>query len=159
MGRVGSKKSDRRWKAPDGSLWDSKVEWNVYDTLRKQEDLEVRRCDERDTLSYTTPVRSGRCVVCGADGVVQERTYTPDLCVRSRESGHTVLLEVKGFMHSSRRSQLRAAIRQNPDADVRFVLQSKYTKATKKLKLYQYIDKYMKVPWIIWEGEYPDAWK
>jgi len=159
MGKVGTKRSDHRWRAPDGTVWDSKFEWRVYDDLRRA-GIAVRKCSERDSISYSTKVRSGRCVACGGGTVVQDRSYTPDLHVwQGPGDGDGIWLEVKGHMQPSRRSQLREVVKQNPELDLRFILYSANTKATKKLRLWEYIEKYLKRPVIVWQGEFPNEWQ
>ena len=158
MGRVGNKRSDHRWRAPDGTIWPSELEYNVYAACLQDERINVRACDERDTFSYATKVRSGRCTECGSSQCVQDRTYQPDLYIWTTDEDNGFFVEVKGFMRAARRSQIAALLRQSPTLDLRFVIGSSKTRATKKLLMWEYIEKYYKRPWIEWSGQLPETW-
>lgn len=107
MPRVGKHRSDRRWLDDNGNEWASEWEHDVYHGLRRA-GYSVRRCDERDTISYSAPVKQGRCVECSSQRVVQDRTYTADLYVAKTPKGVShkgpYLVECKGFFARDRRN-------------------------------------------------------
>lgn len=49
-------------------------------------------------------------------------------------------------------------LKQHPQLDLRFIIKSTRTRATNKLAMWEYIDRYFKRPWVEWQGELPDAW-
>lgn len=107
MPRKGSHRSDRRWVDEDGNIWASKWEHDVYQGLRRN-GYRVRRCDESDTIAYTTPINSGACLECGSTGVVQHRTYTADLFVvtdpEQPDEAQGYLVECKGYFARDKRA-------------------------------------------------------
>src|SRR5579885_1009284 len=50
--RIGTHRRDMRWEAPDGSVWASRFEYEVYRGL-KESGVAVRRTDEQDRLFYS----------------------------------------------------------------------------------------------------------
>jgi hypothetical protein len=155
MGRkVGFKRSDRRYQSDDGQLWDSEFEWKVFNGLRSN-GYRIRRCDEGDTVSYHTPVKQGRCVECGSNDCVQERTYTPDIFVvespcRSA-TGRNYYIECKGYFPAEKRSLLRAVAGQSKGVDLRIVFERLVSlKGTKGTNV-DYVHKYLKIPVGVWD--------
>ena len=144
--RVGSKRSDRRWEDPEGGLWDSKFEWEVYLGLRNN-GYRVRRCDESDTFAYDTRVAKGRCLECQSDAVVQGRTYTADLFVVEHKEGVArgrYLVECKGYFPAAKRSLFRAVASQLPDVDLRIIFESNRRLRGTKMTPVEYIHRYCK---------------
>lgn len=170
--RVGTKRSDMRWLAPDGTVWASRFEYAVYSKL-KERGYDVRKTSEQDRMAYASPVVSGRCLQCGTDRVVTERHYTPDLFVvprRADEASRAGLiedptspgrygyyLEAKGYLRSERRSLLRAFRKTGPRCDLRLVLQRDYPVG--KSTLSGWATRLMKVPVHIWDGDIPESWR
>jgi hypothetical protein len=149
--RVGSKKRDMRWKAPDGEIWASRFEYEVYCGFVSS-GLAVRRArSPQDSFSYDDPVRSARCVECGGGRVVKTRKYTPDLFVRTAPSGVAAreaegyYVEAKGFIRPGSRRVLRSFRAARPDVDLRIVVQRDY-KVTRSMTLTQWIARYLKCP-------------
>lgn len=162
--RLGTKKRDMRWQDPDGNIWASKFEYGIYAALKEQ-GYDVFKTGEQDSLRYTSDVRSGLCLECGARRVVQERTYTPDLFVHSRtEANRSVrledrrgyYLEAKGYLRADRRRLLREFRKANPNIDLRLVAQRDYKVG--KGTLTSWATKYLKVPVHVWNGALPPNW-
>jgi hypothetical protein len=125
--RVGTKRSDRRWEA-DGELWDSRFEYIFYTTAKKAL-LPIERCTESDTLSFTLPIRGGKCGACGSASVSQQRTYTPDFRLVSYNSERKAVyhyIETKGYLRAKERSLLRSFYQAHPDLGLSFILQRSY---------------------------------
>lgn len=155
--RVGTKKSDTRWKAPDGTIWASRFEYAVYSTL-KEKGYDVRKTDKQDTMAYTSRVDSGRCRKCGSSCVVTERHYTPDLYIGPRPGQTTgFYLEAKGYLRAQRRSLLRAFRKTGPACDLRMVVQRDYKVG--KSTLVGWASKLLKVPVTVWNGDLPHDWR
>ena len=168
--RVGTKKRDMRWQAPDGTVWASRFEYAVYSTL-KEKGYDVRKTTEQDRMAYTSPVSSGRCRGCGSDDVVTERHYTPDLFVVPRRgkqrAGLTTdptnpkrsgyYLEAKGYLRAERRTLLRAFRKTGPSCDLRLVIQRDYPVG--KSTLTGWATRLMKVPVAVWNGDLPEEWR
>jgi hypothetical protein len=157
--RVGTKRRDMRWLAPDGTEWDSKFEYEVFLTYQKA-GLNVRRTTEQDSLLFTRPVRNGTCAICGSCEVASRHRYTPDLHVgaeddRERSSVQTAshYEEVKGYLRADQRSLLRALRKAKPDVDLRAVVQRDYKVG--KGTVCQWFRKYLKMPCVVWNGEVP----
>ena len=168
MGRVGTKRSDKRWLAPDGVVWASKFEWSVYDQL-KQAGYVVRKCENGavDTFDYHSVVKNGECLACNSSEVVQRRTYTPDLFVctegslgQSTGNVRGFYLETKGYFPASKRSLFRNFRKTGPDIDIRFLAQRDSWVTKGKTKLSDYFAKYIKdVPFAVWNGKnLPGDW-
>jgi len=159
----------KKFTDPDGVVWDSPLEWYVYTGLQ---DLgySVRRCDERDAISYHTPVKQGRCLECGSSGTVQDRIYTPDLHVvepQSKKRGLTrraFIVECKGRFPQDRRSMLRCVKEQHPSLDLRFLFGSE-KKLTPKRTNVEYVRSMIKCPAGVWvpgkdiKWRYPNGYK
>jgi hypothetical protein len=156
--RVGTKKRDMRWEAPDGIVWASRFEYEVYTAL-KEKGVSVERTEPgKDTLKYHNKVRSARCITCGSCDVVQDRTYTPDLLVGSKRGRKLFYIEAKGYLRAERRSLLRAFRQSRPEIDMRLVVQKDH-KITKTMTIVQWAERYLKIPVHVWNGDIPDAWK
>lgn len=168
--RVGSKRSDTRWQAEDGTVWASRFEYAVYKSL-KDKGYDVRKTTEQDRMAYTSLVTNGRCRKCGTSDVVTERHYTPDLFVVPRrpiaginltqdpqDSGRRgYYLEAKGYLRTERRTLLRAFRKTGPSCDLRLVVQRDYPVG--KSTLAEWGRRLMKVPVHVWDGGLPEEWK
>ena len=154
--RVGTKRSDRRWKAPDGTIWASKFEYTVYDTLLSA-DFDVRKCGHDDTISYVEPRRNSRCVECGSDKVVQDRTYTPDLCMyQETQRGDRPIynIETKGYFRAERRKLFREMVKSNPTYPIVVILERNGWVTKGKSRYLDYFKRYLKtVPVFVWNGQ------
>lgn len=165
--RVGAKKSDRRWQDEHGEIWASRFECKVYESARAAAKT-VRRCDKggSDTVSYTSPVRNGVCTSCEGVNVVQQRTYSPDLCVLQSADGeedsalsraHKYYVEAKGYLRASERTLLRSLFASNAIPDLRIILQADYRIG--KHTIGWWIDRYLKCKWAVFDGSWPTEWK
>lgn len=81
--------------------------------------------------AYTTPVVNGLCKPCGNKGVVQRRTYTPDVML-----GNGLLVEIKGKFSPEQRSFMRHFIKCNPDKRLAFLFQRDNWLSKKKARSY-----------------------
>ena len=161
-GRFSNKRSDKRFIAPDGKVWASEFEMEVYVGFRSLLGDRVRPTvkGSSDTLSYATTVRAAECLECRGQRVVQSRTYTPDLHVDTGQQRYWV--EAKGYFQQSKRAAFRG-FRTWPDTRdivVRFVLE-RNNKATKSLSILEYFQRYFKgVDVIVWKGpeSIPQEW-
>lgn len=176
--RTGTKRSDFRWTAPDGQVWASRFEFEVYTQLKEQ-GYAVRKTTKEDSLPYTSTVVGGKCLQCGSGKVAQEHTFTADLFVGSiqgdggnnggdrgsgdrRDAGKDVpagyYIECKGYLRASRRSLLRSFRKAQPDIDLRLVIQRDYPVG--KGSLTDWATKYLKVPVCVWKGslEFGKGW-
>ena len=146
--RKGWKRSDKRWVDNEGGEWDSRFEWQVYRAL-EDSGYNIRRCDERDTISYGTPVRSGTCVDCGSGRVFQARTYTSDLYVMGDQplnKGDGYLLELKGYWQAPKRTLFRYISKQCLEEGIglRIAFESGKPMRGTKLTGPEYVHKYCK---------------
>lgn len=156
--RVTGKRSDRRWISPDGLVWASKFEYEVYVELagRINEsglDADIFKCGPDCTLSYSTPVKNGRCSQCGSVCTVQARTYTPDLVIVSRVPGQEaryVYLETKGYFEGSKRNLFRQVVKSYPDRDIRLVAGADHWVTKGKSRLSDWAKRY-KVKMYLWK--------
>lgn len=158
--RVGTKRSDRRWKDEDGTIWASKLESDLYRELSRDQRITIRKCDERDTFDYTTPVRLASCVECGSGKCVQRRQYTPDFYVDVEGAGgdgRGYYIESKGYWRSSARSLLSHFLKCRPDIDLRIIFERDKA-ATPKLTYIEYATSRLKIPAIVWQGKLPESW-
>ena len=160
MPRVGSRRSDRRWKAPDGEIWPSKFEWEVYDAL-KQRGVNVRRCDSGDTITYHQPRPNVECLECGSSKCSQTRTYTPDLHIlRPRGRGgesRGYYIEVKGYFREEKRRLFRCLRNDRKDIDLRCIFASNHWVKKGKTRLSDYFSRYVKnTPYHFWDGDIPE---
>lgn len=160
--RMGTKRRDMRFIAPDGSEWDSRFEWIVYDAY-KQAGSSVRRTEAggRDTLSYSEPVRSATCDSCGATAVSKSRRYTPDLFYHTglpdnKEEGYYI--EVKGYIRAEQRSLIRAFAKARKDVDLRYIYQRDFP-VSRTSTVSSWHSKCVKRPYVIWDGKVPTEWK
>ena len=162
MPRVGVRRSDRRWKAPDGVIWASKFEWEVYTALL-EDGIDVRKCDSSDTFSYTQQRPNVKCVECGSVDCVQERTYTPDLYIRpeaSEDDSSGYYIEVKGYFREEKRRLFRCLRASRSDVDLRVIFATDHWVRKGKTRLSDYFDRYVKnTPYHFWDGGIPGAWK
>jgi hypothetical protein len=149
--RVGNKRSDYRWEAPDGTIWASLFEFKVYTALVGA-GLPVIKANESYTVKYTSSFPHGYCGDCKSENVIQDRTFTPDLVLPG------YVIEAKGYLRADRRKLLRDMRRCLPDYPLRFILERDY-KATAKLKLSEWIAKYLRCPVVVWAGSIPEDWK
>lgn len=146
--KKGTKRSDRRWVDDTGREWDSRFEWLVYTSLESS-GYNIRRCDERDTIYYQSPVSSGYCLDCESRGVVQSRSYNADLYVmedqpKGIEGGY--LLELKGYFPATKRSLFRNIAKQCgiDNVGLRIIFESPYKMRGTKMTGPEYIHKYCK---------------
>ena len=156
--RKGTKRSDLRYIAPDGSEWASPFEYRVYAALLER-NITVRRTTPADALAYSTPVKNGWCANCQHGGhVVQNRVYTPDLLVVAKIFPEKVYyLETKGYFPAAKRNLFRQARLSNPQADVRLVVSSNHWVTKGKTRLTDWAKRY-KIPIAVWDGKLPDDW-
>lgn len=161
MPRVGRKRSDKRWKAPDGTVWASKFEWTVYEHYRTSGAC-VRKCTEDDSVSYTEPKPFVNCMDCGGNNCVQERIYTPDLFVvpkgaEPNSGGYYV--EAKGYFRPEKRKLFRHLRNEGPDIDLRVVLESNHWVTRGKTRLTDYFERYLKTtPVVVGINNIPKDW-
>ena len=157
MGKVGYKRQDKRFRAPDGVIWASEFEWIVYDTLRTAK-YNVRKCDEGDTISYMESRRNSRCLQCGSNTIVQDRTYTPDLCVyqeEGRTDGPHYYIEVKGYFRPASRKLFREMVKRNPTYPLRVIFEKNQWVTRGKSTYADYFDRYLKtIPYVVWGDTY-----
>lgn len=157
--KVGTKRRDMRWLAPDGVEWDSRFEYEVF-LAHQKAGLNVRRTTEQDTLSFTRPVRNGTCTNCGSCEVASRHRYTPDLHVDTEDNReHSGLettgyaIETKGYLRADQRSLLRALRKARPDSDLRAIVQRDYKVG--KGTVCEWFRKFLKMPCVVWAGEVP----
>lgn len=155
--RVGTKRSDRRWQAVDGTIWASKFEYQVYDALVRHFEgnprVSVERCGPDCTLGYHSSVKNGRCKECRSVCVVQERTYTPDIrIVRTSESGQkrTTYIEAKGYFEGSKRSLFRQVLKSYESLDIRIVAERDHPVTRGKTNLSDWAKRF-KVKFHLWD--------
>lgn len=158
--RVGTKRSDTRWLAPDGSIWDSRYEYVVW-LAYVAADRKIRRTSKSDSFSFTLPIRSASCDACGSTEVGQRRTYTPDFYVDSEDTERSTVgyyIESKGYLRPKQRALLRSFYKAHPNAPVRFLLQRNYP-ATKTSSIVQWFNKFLKTAKVaVWNGSIPEGW-
>lgn len=124
--KIGKKRSDRRWRAPDGEEFDSRYEYIVYRKYREA-GYAIERCTKSDTFSFTLPIRGGECTTCGAATVGQRRSFTPDFRIVSPDKQHPSVayyIETKGYLRAKERTLARSFNKAYPNADVRYIFQS-----------------------------------
>lgn len=155
-----------RWEAPDGTVWASKFEFEVFLGYQRA-GIKVRKTTEHDSVRYTRPVRGGVCTKCTAREVVSEHRYTPDLLVVQETPGGAAeqvaeagdyCLEAKGYLRAERRSLLRALCKERRDLRLRLLVQRDY-RVTKSLTLTEWARKYLRIPVAVWTGQFPIQWK
>ena len=168
--RTGTKRSDRHWTDPEGGTWDSRYEYLVWRAYRTA-DATIRRTTKSDTMAFVLPIKRGKCGACGSDQVGQLRTYTPDFHVTTHNSKHETELyyiEAKGYLRPKERSLLRAFYKTNPDAPVRYLLQSDFPAGARskrtgeRSRISQWFNKFLpKAKVSIWHGAIPkdDDWR
>jgi hypothetical protein len=165
-GRIGTKRSDRRFRAPDGSEWDSRYEWQVYDALRRS-GVDVERCEKggRYSIAYTQRLNNVACSACGSTEVGKQRRYTPDLFhhAEKRDAAEGAALgyriELKGYLRAEERSLLRALCKARPDLDLRIVYQRDWRVSRKSgLTITQWTHKFLKIPYAVWKGKADIEW-
>lgn len=155
-----------RWQSPDGTIWASRFEYEVFLALGEQLDASGRTvtptCRGGDhTFVYTDKVAGAACEHCGSTDIGKARSYTPDFFVHRKAGvladGGGYYIEAKGFIRSERRRLLRAFRRARPDIDLRLLLQRDY-KVTSSLTMLQWCEKYLKCPAEVWRGKLPAKW-
>jgi len=124
MGRVGRKRSDKRWEDSSGGLWASRFECEVFETLSDDARLVVLRCSQGDshTFPYHSKVLKGSCMECGSSKIIQRRTYTPDLFVVPTcrgSDGRGYYIETKGYFPGPQRKLSSDFLRTGEDIDLR----------------------------------------
>lgn len=157
-GKIGSKRSDLRFQAPDGSIWDSKFEWHVWEGA-KNADVRLHRADKAgktDTLSYVHNIRNARCQDCGSDRVGSVRGITFDMVMRDwhpvgKENGG--YLECKGYMRANKRALYRSFFKEKPGFSAAIIIQSNYKVG--KGTFGDWISKILKIPYFHWQGVFP----
>jgi len=161
MGKIGFKRSDRRYRSDDGQEWDSRFEWQVWDGLRSA-GYDVRRATEDDSIGYHTQVKQGRCLECGSVSVLQDRIYTPDLYVaglkgKRASSGSSYYVECKGYFPADKRNLFRSVANQATGIDLRIVFPKEIRlKGTTKTNV-EYIQAFCKTIKVgIWNKETGD---
>lgn len=174
--RVGTKRSDLRWQSPNGELWDSRLEAEIYESA-KADKIPVRRClkglpgkPDSDTLEYWS-AGTGRlsCRACGSADVGQLRRYTADLVLGTRvlptgsgdevhtpDSAGRCYIDIKGFVRSNKRSLLRAFHKARPEIDLRLILERDY-KISKTSSFAQWCNRTLRVPYVLWNGHFPSS--
>jgi len=149
--RSGQKRSDKRFTAPSGVEWASKFEWEVYESIGGA-GVDVRKCGQGDSFHYHESKRQGKCLACGSSDVVQERTYTPDLCVTPTPKGDSgpepYYIEVKGYFRQQRRALFGHFLKQNQDLDIRIVFE-RDGRATPRMSYREYAQRYYKIPVVV----------
>jgi hypothetical protein len=154
-----------RWKTPDGVVWDSRFEAEVFDGYGRA-GYQVRQTTEHDRVLYTRGVRNGLCGKCGSAEVATSHSYQADLSILPKDGGQqpslddggAYLLEVKGYIRAERRSLLRALLKARPDLRLRLLVQRDY-KVTKSLSLTDWAVKYLRIPVAVWTGQPPTTWR
>lgn len=118
-----------RWRDPEGNTWASRFEYQLF-TYFRTAGADVRRCEKRDAVDYTTRVRDASCESCGSGDISQAHTYTPDLCVRDGVFGDPLQsrVEAKGYLRASDRRILRAVVASGKGADLCLILQRQHAK-------------------------------
>lgn len=160
--RVGTKKSDMRWRDTSGVVWSSRFEYEVYIALLAG-GVDVRKTTESDQLLFSDRLTGCVCGACGATEIVKHRRYTPDLYVSSQGSGGSTddstgyYIEAKGYIRSERRRILRSFRQARPDVNLRVIIQRDYKVG--KSTLAGWVTKYMKIPVAVWSGSLPEDWK
>jgi hypothetical protein len=154
-----------RFRAPDGSEWDSKFEWQVYDVYLRDpvSGRKIRRTvkGSGDTLAYTVPVRNATCDSCGQAKVSKHRSYTPDIFHDGAGDAGlkgSYLIETKGYLRAAERSLLRAFCKARPDIDLRIIYQRDFP-VNKGLSITQWTAKYLKIPYAVWRGSVVTEWQ
>jgi hypothetical protein len=165
---MGKSSKDHRWLSPNGEEWDSRFEFQVYESIHNSGQAPVRRCTkdkrkESDTLVYTMPVRDASCDACKSTEVSKRRTYTPDLYSPDaygrddRVYSHAgFYIEIKGYLRADQRALLRAFCKARPDIDLRIVFQRDFKVGSGTAT--SWVSKYLKRPCCIWKGRLPEEW-
>jgi len=157
MSRVGTKRSDRRWKDGNGNIWASEFEYRVYEAMATTPGTDsVQRASEgKDhTFGYSTQVTKGSCLECGSGKVVQQRVYTPDLfCTPPPDisDGGRYYFETKGYFSAERRNLYRAFLQSWPELNIMLIFQNGRKPKGMKRTMGQYADSFFKIPWCIWD--------
>jgi len=163
--KKGSKRSDKRWEAPDGTVWDSGYEYDCYRAFRNiGYNVTVCYRGKGHTFNYVEPTRGGQCMECGSTEVFKHRSYTPDFYLQW-EDNKPFYVETKGYWRPSQRALFQKFLKSNPELDVRIVLQSNAYKG-KLANMQEYVARYMKIPSHVWSPvnksqvlALPEEWK
>lgn len=160
-GKIGTKDRDMRFRSPDGQEWASRFEWLVYDAYQRA-GYACRRTikGSSDTLSYNESVRGATCDSCGKAEISKPRTYTPDLFFAERGAGVEAgsYIEAKGYLRSPQRALLRAFCKTRKDVALRIIYQRDFP-VSKSSTISSWTNRYLKVPYAIWNGKPPTEWK
>mgnify|MGYP003340999475 FL=1 len=122
----------------------------------------IRKCDERDTISYTEPKVNARCVACGSWECVQDRSYTPDLLLipQGGDDSDGYFIEVKGYFRREKRQLFRVMRNSRPDINLRLILEADHWVTKGKTRMTDYARRYLKTtPTHVWDGDIPEDWK
>ncbi len=162
MGRVGTKRSDKRWRAPDGTVWDSRFEYQVFEHLRRC-GSDVRRCEKPgDSFDYLEPQTNVRCMDCGSSQCSQRRVYTPDFYIVPKSAasdGGGYYLEAKGYFRRDKRVLFRCFRNSRPEIDLRVVFEKAHWVTSGKTRITDYFDRYLKTtPYVVGINEIPEEW-
>lgn len=115
----------------------SKFEKRVYENISDKERRLVEYEPQDPVISYNTPAR-----------------YIPDFRLPNG-----ILVECKGYFDSRARGKMSRVKKQNPDADIRFLLQranNRITKSPNSMMYWQWCEKHG-YPWA--EGDViPEEW-
>jgi hypothetical protein len=156
--------ADYTFTAPDGSVWASRHEYEVYAALY-QIGAPVVKCEKGSahTMGYTESKRGLRCRECGSSKCVQERTYTPDLLVAADgrdldagPAGQNYYIEAKGYFRESARGLFRHFRRSNPEIDVRLVLMANHAAGKRPKRILDWAKSPAKVEAWVWNYKTDD---
>lgn len=73
---------------------------------------------ESTSVEWLRAISKGVCGACGAEGVTQRCSYTPDFVL-----SNGIWIEAKGYLDGPDRTKLKAIRRQHPQIDLRLVFQ------------------------------------
>ena len=133
---------------PNMRLFKSRLEYNIAMSLwRRGIEFEY----ERESWEYHADVYKGLCAHCGGHDIVSVRKYTPDFFLPNG-----IVVETKGRLDSSTRTQLLAVMESNPDKELVLVFarDNWMTKAHKN----RYSDWCLKHKIDFHVGDIPDEW-
>lgn len=159
MPKVGTKRSDRRWRDDDGKIWASEFEYRVFAGLLESLGKErVSRCEggEGCSFDYTTKVKQGTCLQCGGREVAQERVYTPDVRVRPARDARSTgdyFIETKGYLSGPKRQLLRSFVQARPDVSLVFIFQTNRRWKGLKRTPTEWAGSFLKCPAFVWNGK------
>jgi hypothetical protein len=175
--RKGKKRSDMRWIAPDGSVFDSRFEYEVY-KAGVDAKVPIRRTTKgkpdgagSDTVSYWHPSRGGSCRACGSAEVGTSRSFTADILYSpslqddksadkadSGSGSAPFYIDAKGYLRAPKRSLLRSLVKTRKDFALRLILQRDFP-ISKVSRISDWIRKYLKIQFAVWNGKWPTKWE